>query len=231
MILGNQFLQYNLCFLYLVLRSGGINNRCIQNLSRRIYNGKLTAGSKSRVPSQHNLSRNRRSHKKLFQILSENTNSPVFRLFRQIIADFTFNGRSNESVICICNGILQNLRGIRLLVCNDFLLKITENVLGRSLNLYHQNFLILTTVNGKGPMSRNLTEWFVIVIIHLIDRFCFCILGCGDKLSRLHGKFTDIGTIIRLIRNHFRNNIHCSRKCFLRSCYFLLGIHVFCSFL
>ena len=123
----DQFLQRFLCRpdLCVSSRRRGINNCCIQNLAGGIYNGQLTAGTKSRVPSQNYLACDWRLHQKLLQIFSEDTDGTVFRLFCEITADLSFDGRSDKTSIAVLYHIRQNRCGDRILPGDRLLFQVS----------------------------------------------------------------------------------------------------------
>ena len=76
-----------------------INHRGIQNFTGAVNDCDLATCPKGRVPSEDDLSRDRRLHQKLPQVLSEHFDCPVLRLLRQRIAKFSLDRRRDQSAV------------------------------------------------------------------------------------------------------------------------------------
>ena len=122
------------CNLLLIRRRGRINHGGIEHFSSRIDNSQLASRTERRVPSKDNLACDRRLHQKLLKILSKDLDRTVLCLFGELISDLTLDGRSDQTVVGILDGRLQNRLCLRILFGDDFFLEITQDFFRRRLN-------------------------------------------------------------------------------------------------
>ena len=204
---------------------GRINNYGIQYLSGRINYCQLTPCTECRVPSEYKMSCDRRLHKELCQVLPKYPDSTVLCLFCQIRTDFTLNGGSYQTVVCICNHSLKQVICILIVFLYSMKLKILQDFLNRRLYLYCQELFILSTVKCKYSVSKYCAYLFRELIVVLIYTLSLFILCFGWDKAFISCKFSDIDTIIRLIRNLFSQYVTCSCYSILDSLYFLFLIN------
>ena len=145
-IFVNEALQLLFRFFHFILGRRRINHLRIQHLSRLVHHCQLTARAEGRVPAQHHLSRDRRLHEQLLQILSEHGNGAVLRFLSQVVSDFPLDGRRDQTVIAVRNRLTE--RGFRdvILPGDDLFGQILQNPLLGSLHLHGEEFFLFSTV-------------------------------------------------------------------------------------
>ena len=211
-IFFDQFFQGFFCRTYLciICRCSRINNCCIKNLSCLIYNCQLTACTERRVPSKHHFADNWRLHQKLFQILAKYMNCSVLCLFSQVTSDLTLNCRRDQTFITVLYNFTENRLCDRIISGDHLFLKPSHCLVFRCTDLDSEHFFFFTTVQRKHTMSCKFFDWFFKFIVHLINRRFLRIFCCRYYSSFVHGKFTEIDTVIRFIRNMLCKDIFCA---------------------
>ena len=216
--------------LHTVLRCRREDHRRIQHLSGRIHHRDLTAGTEGRVPAQHRLSRERRLHQKLPQILTEDLNRPILRLIRQIIPDFGFDGRCDQTLIGIRTGLANIRRGRWMLVCAHLLCHEAEDLLLRHLQSYTEDLLLLTAVQRQHTVSRDLPNRFrigIVVIIYAVLRRLLLRPRSRYDAALLHTLPADPGTKRGTVRHRLCDDILRALDCRLHIRHFMRYIDIF----
>ena len=193
--------------LLLVRRRGRINHGGIEHFSSRIDNGQLASRTKRRVPSKDNLACNRRLHQKLLKVLSKDLDRTILCLFGELISDLTLDGRSDQTVVGILDGRLQNRLCLRILFGDDFFLEITQDFFRRRLNFDVQEFFFLTAVQCQHTVSGNFRYRLGKLIVILVNGLCFLILCCRDDQALRLGSAADLHTVIGLIGNALGDDV------------------------
>ena len=221
-------------------RSRRIDDCGIQNLSGAVHNRKLAACTKRRIPSENNLSRDRRLHQQLTQIFAEYINRPVFRSLGQRTSQFPLDGRRDQSPISIRTGLLQclNVRhlvfGRSSLMCmvpafrpDDKRFNGTNHLLFVDTHGNPQDLFFLSPVQRKNPVARDLRCRFLIVeilriyrirLIHILPDFRY------DHAQR-KGLLPDLSTDLSTVGDTLSDDILCSLQRSARILYFLFRIH------
>ena len=208
--------------LVLVGRRCWIDHCSIQNFSGWIYHCKLTSRTERRVPSKNYLPRNWRLHEKLLQIFTKDMDGTVFCCFRKSASNLTLDGRSDKTFVAVLNGFLQHRCGVWIVTDDHLFLQIADDLFLRCKDLHCEEFLFLTTVQGKDTMAGKLLHRLLEIIIHLVYGLLFLISRSGTDRSFIHGSFTDADTVVCLIRNMFRKDIPGAADGFFHSFDFFL---------
>ena len=87
-----------------------------------------------------------RLHQKLFQVLTKYMDCTVFCLIREVAADFSFDCRSDKTLVAILYYSFQDWCCIWVVFYNDSLVQVTENIFFRSIYLYSDKFLLFSAV-------------------------------------------------------------------------------------
>ena len=148
--------------------------------------------------------------------------STVFCCLCKGTSDFTLNGRSDETFVAVLNGFFQHRCGIGIVADDHLFLQIADDLFLRCKDLYSEEFLFLTTVQGKDTMAGKLLHRLLEIIIHLVYGLLFLISRNGTDRSFIHGSFTDADTVVCLIRNMFRKDIPGAADGFFHSFDFFL---------
>ena len=154
------------------------------------------------------MSRNRRLHEKLVQVLPEHLDRAILRLLRKLIPDLSLDRRLDQPMIAVRHGLLENRSGKRILRAYRLTLQIAQDLFLRRLNLHGQELLLLSPVQRKNSVPRQFLNRFLKLIVHLIDRLCFRIFRRRNHTALSHGCLSNPSTVIRIIRNRLRNNVH-----------------------
>ncbi len=196
-------------------RSSRIDDRGIQNLSRRIDNRKLAAVPVAGIPAEHRVSGDRRLQQKLPKVLLKHIDRAVFRFFRQLVSDLALNSRADQTFIAVFDDRPQNRRGKLVIVLQKPALHVVQDVFFRHLQLHGQDLLILSAVERKHPVSLDLRNRFGKMIIRLIDGLFVLILRFGGDQSLSADQLTDVRTESRIVGNDLRQDIRCAGDRFL----------------
>ncbi len=225
-VLLNQTGQDTLCFIHTELRCGRVNYHGIQYFTGRVNNCQLTAGTECGVPAEYGLSHDGRLHQKLVQVLTEHLNRTVLCLLGQVVTDFTLNCRCNQTLIAVSDSSTERILCIHIIINDNFLLKVTQNLLYRRGNLDTEELFILATVQRQHTMSRNLLNLLFEFVIHLVYGLFLRILRRGRNRSKLCCYLTDIASVLCVIGNYFGDDVHRTRNCLLCCLDILLRINV-----
>ena len=224
MIFRNDLLQQVFTGLDLLRRRrrGRIDDRRPEHLAGRIHHSQLTAGSEGRIPAQHHPSCDGRLHEELVQVLSEYFDGAVLRFLRQFAADLTLNGRSDQPTVAVLHRFLQDRSCVRIILMDRLLLQIAQDIFLGRFHLHRQELLLLTPVQRQDPVPRQLRYRLLELVIHLINGFRLRVFRRGSYFSFFHRRFPDPGPVIRIVRDHFRDNIHGAGNRVRRALYALL---------
>ena len=100
--------------------------------------------------------------------------------------------------------------------------QVTEDLFFRCIHFNSEEFLFFPSVQCQDPMTCQLLDRLLKLIIHFINRLSLRILCHRTDCSFLCGQIPDADTVIRLIGNPFCQNILCSCNSLLHGSHFLL---------
>ena len=98
----------------------------------------------------------RRLHKKLLEVCAEYLDGTVLGLFCKLVPDLPFNGRCDKPVVAVGDGGLQYICCIFVVSYDILFLQIPDDLIHRSFKLHSKEFLLLTSVDGKGSVTGHL---------------------------------------------------------------------------
>ena len=107
---------------------------------------------------------------------------------------------------------------------DNLLFQITQDILLRRLHLHGQHLLRFAAVECQHPVSRQLAYRLRKIIVHLKDRFFPGIFRLGAHRSLFLSHFPNTDTVVRLVGNGLRNDIHSAHECILCTCHFFFFI-------
>ena len=137
-------------------------------------------------------------------------NCSVLCLFSQVTSDLTLNCRRDQTFITVLYNFTENRLCDRIISGDHLFLKPSHCLVFRCTDLDSEHFFFFTTVQRKHTMSCKFFDWFFKFIVHLINRRFLRIFCCRYYSSFVHGKFTEIDTVIRFIRNMLCKDIFCA---------------------
>ena len=123
MIFCDQLLQHLLRRIIVFLSLCRVDNDGIKHFSGLIDNCQLASVCKSRIPAKYNLSGDWRLHQKLMEVLAEYADGALLCLLRQFIPYFTLDGRRDQTVITVCNCLIEIACTIMLHISDNLLYK------------------------------------------------------------------------------------------------------------
>ena len=167
--------------LPLVRRHGGIDHRRVQDLSGGVHHRQLAAGAEGRIPAQHHCALDGRLHEELVQVLSEHQDGAVLGLLRKAVPEFALNRRRDQPCVAVLDGPLHRVPGRRVVSADQPALQKAQDLVLRRLDGHFQDLLLLAAVDRQDTVSGGLRHRFREVIVSLVDRLLFLILGFGGK--------------------------------------------------
>ena len=203
---------------------GRINHGRIQYLAGFVYHGQFTAIDIAGIKAHNRLALDGRLHKQMFQIIGKKRNGPLAGAVKKIVPDLSFHAGRNQPFITVAQCGQNIFLGRAVLCFENQSGKIVEDQICRNGHAHFQKFFFFATVNGQHPVPRDFGHRFAVVVIRLINRRLF-FGGFGRDHPVGHGKRAHPFTVIGVVGNIFRKNVHGPRESLLPRVHFFFRIH------
>ena len=130
-----------------------IDDGCVENFARLVDDGELAAVIVAGVPAENDLTRDRRLHEKLLEILIEHLDSAVLCHVGQLAAELALDGRCDQALVAVLDRMHQNREGNLIFSFKNIMAEIEKNLLLFHLNLHGQKFFLLAAVDGEDAVA------------------------------------------------------------------------------
>ena len=198
-----------------------INNALRQYFTGRIDDRQLAAGTVSRIQTKHHFAFQRRLQQQVAQVVAEDVDRLRIGGFGQFVAQFAFDGRSNETAVAVFIGGLHVRRSDTVRILQNFLRQIREDFLliDRDRNLQDAGFF--AAVHSQDAVRYGRGHTLGKIVVHLEDAL-FVALGIlhrADDLAVFARELADMFAVSRFIADDFGDdfmgpsqNVFYSRK-------------------